>query len=76
MSTTGTLSPLTGVIQERDVIIDFGQFEGQSVGEIRELDPEFYQQLIQAKQADTLAIRRNRDKTFRLYMNPLARMSS
>jgi hypothetical protein len=66
-----TLSPLTGVIEETDVILDFGQYEGQSVSEVKTQDPDLYQQLIQEKENDNIAIRRNKDKTFRLYMNPL-----
>jgi len=66
-----TVSPLTGVIQESEVIVDFGQYEGQSVENVKAADPELYQQLVQEKEADNIAIRRNRDKTFRLYMNPL-----
>lgn len=62
-------SPLTGIIEENQVIIDFGKYEGKSVSEIAELDPEFYQRLCDQK--DNFAIRRHRDKTFRLYVNPL-----
>jgi hypothetical protein len=66
-----TVSPLTGVIEEHDVIIDFGQYEGQSVSSLKTVDPDLYQQLVQEKENDNIAIRRNKDKTFRLYMNPL-----
>lgn len=66
-----TVSPLTGVIEEINVILDFGQYEGQSVQELKELDPDLYQQLVQEKENDNIAIRRNKDKSFRLYMNPL-----
>lgn len=66
-----TLSPLTGVIEETEVILDFGQYEGHSVSELKNLDPDFYQQLVQEKEHENIAIRRNKDKTFRLYMNPL-----
>ena len=66
-----TVSPLTGVIEETNVILDFGQYEGQSVQELKELDPDLYQQLVQEKENDNIAIRRNKDKSFRLYMNPL-----
>ena len=66
-----TISPLTGVIEESDVIVDFGQYEGKSVEKVKEADPELYQQLVQEKENDNIAIRRNKDKTFRLYMNPL-----
>jgi hypothetical protein len=66
-----TMSPLTGVIEESDVIVDFGQYEGQSVSQVKNTDPDLYQQLVQEKENDNIAIRRNKDKTFRLYMNPL-----
>ena len=65
------LSPLTGVIEESDVIIDFGQYEGQSVEAVKAADPDLYQQLVTEKENDNIAIRRNKDKSFRLYMNPL-----
>ncbi|RYZ99072.1 MAG: hypothetical protein EOP11_19895 [Proteobacteria bacterium] len=66
-----TVSPLTGVIEEQDVIIDFGQYEGSSVSQLKNVDPDLYQQLVQEKENDNIAIRRNKDKSFRLYMNPL-----
>lgn len=65
------LSPVTGVIEETDVIIDFGQYVGHSVSEVKAMDPELYQQLVSEKESDNIAIRRNKDKSFRLYMNPL-----
>ena len=68
---TNVLSPLTGVIEEKDVVVDFGEYEGRSVLDIHVQDPDFYQLLIQEKEKDNIAIRRNRDKIFRLYMNPL-----
>jgi hypothetical protein len=64
-------SPITGVIEETDVIVDFGQYEGQSVSQVKNNDPDLYAQLVQEKENDNIAIRRNKDKTFRLYMNPL-----
>jgi hypothetical protein len=66
------MSPLTGVIEETDVIVDFGQYEGHSVSAVKAADPELYKQLVQEKEHDNVAIRRNKDKSFRLYMNPLA----
>ncbi len=70
-------SPVTGVIEEQDVILDFGQYLGHSVLELKDLDPDFYQQLVAEKEKDNIAIRRNKDKTYRLYMNPLlARMNN
>ena len=62
-------SPLTGIIEESQVIIDFGRYEGRTVSEIAESDPDFYQRLIETK--DNFAIRRHKDKSFRLYVNPL-----
>jgi len=66
-----SMSPITGVIEETDVIVDFGLYEGQSVSHVKNSDPDLYQQLVQEKENDNIAIRRNKDKTFRLYMNPL-----
>ena len=69
--TNTTASPLTGVIEENNVILDFGQYVGHSVSEVKLIDPDMYEQLCKEKENDNIAIRRNRDKTFRLYMNPL-----
>lgn len=68
---SGDSSPLTGVIEENNVIIDFGQYMGKTVEDVRQVDPDFFQQLIKEKESENLAIRRHRDKTFRLYLNPL-----
>ena len=65
-------SPVTGVIDEKLVIIDFGKYEGRSVSEIAEADPVFYDRLASEKENGVFAIRRHRDKTFRLYINPLS----
>ena len=62
-------SPVTGIIEEAQVVIDFGKYEGKTVSEIADIDPTFYQLLAEKK--DNFAIRRHRDKTFRLYVNPL-----
>lgn len=62
-------SPITGIIEENLVIIDFGKHEGKTVFQIAEEDPDFYQVLVTQK--DNFAIRRHRDKSFRLYRNPL-----
>ena len=67
-------SPVTGIIEENEVIIDFGKYEGRKVSEIAELDPEFYNVL--STQKDNFAIRRHRDKSFRLYMNPLFQLDN
>lgn len=68
----GDTSPLTGVIEEDNVIIDFGQYLGKTVSDVKSIDPDFFHQLVKEKENDNLAIRRHRDKTFRLYMNPLS----
>ena len=65
---------MKGVIEESQVIIDFGKHEGKSVQQIAELDPNFYSRLAQEKENGVFAIRRHRDKTFRLYINPLSGM--
>lgn len=67
-------SPITGIIDESNVILDFGKYEGKSVREVASIDPEFYASLIDDKGEGVYAIRRHRDKTFRLYLNPLAQM--
>lgn len=71
---SGNGSPITGIIEESQVIIDFGKYEGKSVQEIAELDPAFYDKLVQEKENGVFAIRRHRDKTFRLYINPLSQI--
>lgn len=67
-------SPVTGVIEESLVILDFGKYEGKSVEEVARLDPDFYEKLASEKENGVFAIRRQRDKTFRLYVNPLSNM--
>lgn len=68
------LSPVTGIIREEEVIIDFGKYEGKSVQDVSEVDRDFYNRLAQEKENGVFAIRRHKDKTFRLYMNPLVKM--
>ena len=67
-------SPVTGIIEESLVILDFGKYEGKSVEEVAKLDPDFYEKLASEKENGVFAIRRQRDKTFRLYVNPLSIM--
>jgi hypothetical protein len=69
-----SMSPITGIIDESQVIVDFGKHEGVSVKDLQTLDPEFYGRLAGEKGEGVFAIRRHRDKTFRLYLNPLAQM--
>ncbi len=70
MSASG--SPVTGVIDEGLVVIDFGKHEGKTVEQIADLDPAFYERLSNEKESGVFAIRRHKDKTFRLYINPLS----
>lgn len=63
------LSPLTGIIAEEKVVIDFGEFEGKSVLEIADTRPEFYQFLLSQKETGNFSIRRTKDKQFRLYIH-------
>jgi hypothetical protein len=63
-------SPLTGILEESEVFLDFGEYEGLSVKEVAEKDPAFYQTLITQKDEGTTAIRRSTNKTFRLFVNP------
>lgn len=70
MSASG--SPVTGIIDEQLVIIDFGKYVGKSVQEVAEIDPIFYEKLASEKENGIFAIRRHKDKTFRLYINPLS----
>lgn len=67
-------SPITGVIDEAIVIVEFGKYEGRTVRDVSEIDPQFYQVLAGERERGVYAIRRHRDKTFRLYINPLAQI--
>ena len=71
MSIQSDLSPVTGIIDEASVIIDFGAHEGRTVSEIFEVDRDFYERLTTIRETGNFSIRRNSDKTFRLYINPL-----
>jgi len=62
-------SPLTGIIEEDKVVIDFGEFEGKSVLEIADTRPEYYEFLMTQKESGNFAIRRTKDKIYRLYIH-------
>ena len=62
-------SPLTGIIEEDKVFIDFGEHEGKSVLEVSDTMPDFYNFLIEQKEEGNFSIRRSKDKSFRLYLN-------
>lgn len=60
-------SPLTGVLAEETVVIDFGEHEGKSVLEISETHPDYYHFLIHQREKGNFSIKRTKDKIFRLY---------
>ncbi len=62
-------SPLTGIIEEDKVVIDFGEFEGKSVLEIADTRPDYYEFLMSQKECGNFAIRRTKDKIYRLYIH-------
>ncbi len=63
------VSPLTGILEEDRVFVDFGEHEGKSVLEIADTEPEFYSYLIEKKNSGNAAIKRGKDKLFRLYVS-------
>ncbi len=65
------VSPLTGIIEEDKVYIDFGEHEGKSVLEIADTNPDFYHFLIETKEGGRCTIRRSKDKCYRLYVSQL-----
>lgn len=62
-------SPLTGVLAEESVVIDFGEHEGKSVLQVNDENPDFYSFLIDQKEQGNSMIKRTKDKIFRLYVN-------
>ncbi|OIQ16088.1 MAG: hypothetical protein BM556_15620 [Bacteriovorax sp. MedPE-SWde] len=60
-------SPLTGIIAEEQVFLDFGEHEGKSILEVQDTLPEYYSFLVEKKDEGTCMIRRNKDKSYRLY---------
>jgi hypothetical protein len=63
------VSPVTGIIQEDQVFVDFGDHEGKSILEIADTLPNYYEYLITKKNDGECTIRRSRDKIFRLYVS-------
>lgn len=63
------VSPLTGIIEEDKVFIDFGEHEGKSVLEVADTLPDYYDFLIDKKGIGQCTIRRSKDKCFRLYVS-------
>ena len=63
------ISPVTGILAEESVFIDFGEHEGKSVLEVSDTTPRFYSFLIEQKETGNFAIKRSKDKIYRLYIN-------
>ena len=63
-------SPVTGVIDEAMVFLEEGLYQGKAVSDIQELDPDFYTHLVDNKEKGSFSIRRHKDKSFRLHLNP------
>lgn len=66
------ISPLTGIIAEDLVYVDFGEHEGKSVLEVADTLPDYYDFLVESKENGKCTIRRSKDKSFRLYVTKLA----
>ena len=64
---TKETSPLTGIIAEESVVIDFGEHEGKSVLEVSDTHPRYYTYLVEQREQGNFAIKRTKDKVFRLY---------
>lgn len=62
------VSPITGILEEDTVVIDFGEHEGKSILEVADTEPDFYQFLIDKKEDGKCTIRRDKNKIFRLYV--------
>jgi len=61
-------SPLTGILAEENVVIDFGEHEGKSVLQVNDENPDFYSFLVKQREEGNFTIRRTKDKIFRLYV--------
>lgn len=62
------ISPVTGILEEDQVFLDFGEHEGKSILEIADTLPDYYQFLIDKKTAGHSQIRRTKHKIFKLYV--------
>ncbi len=63
------LSPITGILAEDQVFIDFGEHEGKSILEVADTLPDYYDFLIETKNDGKCTIKRTREKIFRLYVS-------
>ena len=67
------ISPVTGIIEEDKVYVDFGDHEGKSILEVADTFPDYYTFLIDKKNGGHCTIRRGKDKSFRLYISHIDR---
>lgn len=74
MARNQEISPLTGIIEEDQVFIDFGEHEGKSVLEVQDTLPGYYSFLLEQKDEGNFAIRRSKDKIYRLYVHQTSLM--
>jgi hypothetical protein len=74
MARNQEISPLTGIIEEDQVFIDFGEHEGKSVLEVQDTLPSYYSFLLEQKDEGNFAIRRSKDKIYRLYVHQTSLM--
>lgn len=65
------VSPLTGIFEEDNVIIDFGEHVGKSVLEVADTFPDYYERMIETKDENDcdFTIRRGFGKQYLLNMN-------
>jgi hypothetical protein len=63
------VSPITGILAEDQVFIDFGEHEGKSILEVADTLPDYYDFLIETKNDGKCTIKRTREKIFRLYVS-------
>jgi hypothetical protein len=63
------ISELTGVLAQETVVIDFGEHEGKSILEVADNHPDYYDFLIEQKEQGNFAIKRTKDKVYRLYVH-------
>lgn len=68
-------SPLTGIIAEEAVVIDFGEHEGKSVLEVSDTHPTYYSYLIEQREQGNFAIKRTKDKIYRLYCHGVSKLN-
>jgi hypothetical protein len=68
-------SPLTGIIAEEAVVIDFGEHEGKSVLEVCDEHPRYYSYLIEQREQGNFAIKRTKDKIYRLYCHGINKLN-